>query len=107
MGKAPRIHNMSKQEKDQRLRGQIPAVELLEERRLMSVTLDGNVLRIKGTEDEDFIRVIDIPNKKNRILVQVNEQQKTFKRSSVRLIRINGEGGEDFVSTKFMAKRVA
>src|SRR5207248_4729171 len=72
-----------------------PAIEQLETRFLLSATVRRGVLRIAGTTDGDDINV---SLNRTKILVQINRTAQTFKTAGIRLARIDGGAGDDWIS---------
>ncbi len=69
-------------------------IEPLECRQLMSVTLDGGVLRIAGTAGNDVITVSQFPT---HLLVSQNSAQRSFDLRRVKSVVVNARGGNDSV----------
>src|SRR6266568_2920574 len=69
-----------------------PIVETLEQRRLLSVSLHGGMLAIKGTKRADDIQ-IEVAH--SSVMVTMNGSSKSFNLSDIRKIRALGGKGND------------
>src|SRR4051794_29191503 len=69
-----------------------PLIESLEQRRLLSVSLHGGVLNIKGSKSADNI---EIQVEQSQLRVTVGSSSKTFDLSKVRRIHAIGGKGDD------------
>src|SRR5437870_6889476 len=69
-----------------------PLVESLEQRRLLSVSLHGGLLAIKGTKAADDIQ---IEMEHSSVVVTMNGSSKSFNLSDIRRIRAMGGKGND------------
>src|SRR3954447_17579553 len=74
-------------------------IEQVETRSLLSITLVGTDLQIKGTHNSDVITV-DSDESPSRIRVQVNHVIRRFNTSAVRSMLIEGLKGDDDVLIK-------
>lgn len=76
-----------------------PVVEGLEQRQLLSVTLDQDtgILSITGTDESDVIVVRPAANRDN-IRVQVNGEKAFFAKADVKGITVDAGAGNDYVS---------
>ena len=71
-----------------------PIIEAMEERRLLSASLEAGVLTVEGTPANDVITVNVTPG---RIQVNVNGEKKNFKTKGVKLIEVDAGAGNDKV----------
>src|SRR5438045_328609 len=69
-----------------------PLIESLEQRRLLSTTLHGGLLAIKGSKGDDNIE-IEVHN--SQLTVTMGASTKTFDLSKIRRIRAIGGKGDD------------
>ena len=71
-----------------------PIIEVMEERRLLSASVEAGVLTVQGTPADDVITVDVTPG---RIKVNVNGEKKNFKTKGVKLIEVDAGAGNDDV----------
>ena len=76
-------------------------LENLESRRLLAAVLDGDILRVDGTNGDDTIVVSAGGNNAARVVVRINGDATDFAGASVNRIRINGLGGNDNIKVSF------
>lgn len=84
-----------------------PVVEALENRQLLSVSLDDGVLAITGTEGADTISVRPAVRFADKLRVSVNGSHKLVDRALVHGILVNALGGDDWVAVEGMGDRLA
>ena len=72
-------------------------IELLEQRRHLSVSLASGILRIRGGEGDDVV-LVEHDAGGGRIVVHDNTSIRRFNTSDVVLIQIAGRGGNDTLS---------
>jgi Ca2+-binding RTX toxin-like protein len=72
-------------------------IELLESRRLLSVTLDNGILRIIGRAGDDTLTIAQLDNLISpfNLIVTLNGDNEQFKRSDVDAVIIDLGGGDD------------
>ncbi len=80
-------------------RGIQPAIETLEGRRLLSVSLSHHgLLHVNGTRHADTISISPNPNQAGMMDVTVNDKTRTYDASKVSSINVNAGGGDDTVT---------
>src|SRR5438128_2026161 len=82
----------------ERKRAFSPHFEHLEERRLLTVSLNSGVLTVDGTSGADTITIAPDPNDVSRIQVTLNGQPSSFALSTVNSIVVTGKAGNDALS---------
>src|SRR5437763_1608499 len=77
---------------------QLPIMDTLEQRRMLSATLVKGVLTVTGTDGDDTITVMhDVPKGKN-VSVNVNGDVSLFKARAVKRIIVDGGAGNDTIT---------
>src|SRR5688500_2443710 len=69
-------------------------VERLEQRQLLSASLDDGLLTITGTNGNDRVSIAK-GTRGNQLQVTVNGQKSTFKKFDVKRVLIDGKDGDD------------
>jgi hypothetical protein len=75
-----------------------PLLESLEARRLMSASLEDGVLQVRGTDEDDVIKITQPRSNPRRINVAINDDTFAFKAHRVRRIEVRAQDGDDEVS---------
>src|SRR5687767_5547906 len=81
-------------------------IESLESRRMLAVTLDGDLLDITGERGPDDI-VISIDDQAGTIFVDFNGEESSFDLEDVFRIRVNAGRGHDFISVEGFVEDLA
>ncbi|MGE5609496.1 MAG: fibronectin type III domain-containing protein [Bacillota bacterium] len=77
--------------------------ESLEDRRLLSVSLNNGVLRVNGTSEADYIQIRDDGKARGAILVNNNGRLSKYDRYKVKCIQIKAGLGADRVALRLLA----
>ena len=71
-------------------------LEMLETRRLLSITLDGETLRLTGTAGNDEITLSRVAGTDN-VVARINGESATFNLDQFEAVVVRGEAGDDFL----------
>ena len=75
-----------------------PCMEQLDSRRLLSAVLKSGILTITGTENADTINFWFGENDPRRLIVRDGVNEFSFDKRGIRLIRVQGLGGDDHIA---------
>src|SRR4051794_22535769 len=81
-------------------------IEILESRRLLSVTLASGVLRITGRAGDDMLTITQLDNLISpfNLIVTLNGDNEQFKRGDVDAVVIDLGGGDDTAASRDLTK---
>ena len=76
-------------------------LENLESRRMLAASVDGVVLRVDGTANDDTITVAAGGTNGSHVVVRINGERQAFRAANLTRIRIEGAGGGDNIKVTF------